>query len=146
VCEALSLGCPNDCSGDPIAGGTPAATCVANTLLVGGDGGACTTGMDAACIDCYNAASSCGTTVCTASCSNLKAGAIDGPNGCDCIDCVNTNCDLAFDTCAGFPQGLPTGTPNPHPGAIGGPPICEAIPTPACANACGPGTANPDCT
>jgi hypothetical protein len=38
VCEALGFGCPNDCSGNPIAGGTPSATCAANTLLLGGDG------------------------------------------------------------------------------------------------------------
>ena len=90
-----------------------------------------------ACLGCYDGAVSCATDTvdgCTADCSNLSAGAIDGPNGCQCIDCVNTTCDAAFDACAGFPQGLPNGTPNPHPGAIGGPPICEGIPTPDCDN------------
>ena len=90
--------------------------------------------MDEACIGCYNAASSCGSGLCTADCSNLAAGAINGPNGCDCIDCVIATCDTAFTACAGFSQGSPAGNPNPHPTAIGGPPICEDIPTPACAN------------
>jgi hypothetical protein len=134
VCEALGFGCPNDCSGDPTPAFGPATECVANTLLLGGDGGACTTGLDAACVGCYNEASSCGSGLCTADCSNLTAGAIDGPNGCQCIDCVYATCDAAFITCAGFSQGLPAGTPNPHPGIIGGPPVCEAIPTPDCDN------------
>jgi hypothetical protein len=134
VCEALGFGCPTDCSGDPVPPNTPAATCVGNILLLGGDGGACTTGLDVDCLTCYNGASTCGTTLCTADCSNLAAGAIDGPNGCQCIDCVSTNCDAAFFFCAGFAQGVPNGTPNPHPGSVGGPPVCEGIPSPDCDN------------
>ena len=134
VCEALGFGCPNTCSGVPVPPSTPAATCVANILLLGGDGGACTTGLDVPCLTCYNNASTCGTTLCTADCSNLAAGAIDGPNGCQCIDCVTLNCDAAFLTCAGFEQGAPAGTPNPRPSTVGGPPVCEAVPTPPCDN------------
>jgi hypothetical protein len=78
--------------------------------------------------------SACGSGLCVASCSNLAAGAIDGPNGCDCLDCVYTTCDTDFEACAGFSQGSPLGTPNPHVGIVGGPPICEGIPTPACDN------------
>jgi hypothetical protein len=126
-----------DCAGDPAGPDcrpSDATLCAADILLLGGDGGACTSGLSAACLGCYGGAAACGTSLCAAACADLAPGSIDGPNGCNCIDCVATNCDTDFLSCAGYEQGVPNGTPNPHPGSIGGPPLCEAIPTPDCDN------------
>jgi Cys-rich repeat protein len=121
--------CPLLCDGSQSPPSGPAAVCAANTLLLGGNGGACTDGLSQGCLTCYADVAACGTANCAASCSG--SGAI-GANGCTCIDCVNTNCDEAFTTCAGYPTGRPNGTPSGTGGVVGGPPACEGIPTPAC--------------
>jgi hypothetical protein len=117
------------CDGTQSPPSGPAAVCAANTLLLGGNGGACTEGLSQGCLTCYVDVAGCGTAACAASCSG--AGPI-GANGCTCIDCVNTNCDAAFDACAGYATGRPNGTPSDTGGVIGGPEACEAIPTPNC--------------
>jgi hypothetical protein len=132
LCEAFGFGCPTDCSGDLIVGNTPQAVCIASILLLGGDGGACTSGLSADCMDCYGTMDACGSTFCASSCDNLIAGAPDGPNGCTCRQCVYDTCDAEFRVCAGYSFGRPNGTLSGTGGLIGGPPACEAIPTPAC--------------
>jgi hypothetical protein len=129
ICEILSLGCPLWCDGTTSPAGGPAAVCGANILLLGGNGGACTTGLSGACLGCYATVAGCGTAACAASCSG--SGPI-GANGCTCIDCVNSSCDAAFEACSGYATGRPNGTPSATGGVIGGPPVCQAIPTPAC--------------
>jgi hypothetical protein len=128
LCELLGVGCPNDCSGDPIAPSTLSAACMLNTIYLGGDGGACTSGLSIDCLGCYYTVSQCGLS-CAASCAGSGP---TGANGCTCLDCVYNACDTEFAACAGFSQGLPNGTLSGTGGIIGGPPACEAIPTPAC--------------
>jgi hypothetical protein len=127
ICEILGA-CPNDCSGDPIAPNTAAAVCLLNTLYIGGDGGACTSGLSILCLGCYSAVSQCGLG-CAGSCAGTGP---TGANGCTCLDCVYNACDADFATCAGYSQGLPNGNMSGSGGVIGGPPACESIPTPDC--------------
>jgi hypothetical protein len=133
ICEILGaivpLACPFWCDGTRSPPSGPAATCAQNTLLLGGNGGACTEGLSQGCLTCYVDVAACGTLACAASCSG--SGAI-GANGCTCIDCVNENCDAAFDACAGYATGRPNGTPSGTGAVVGGPPACEGVPTPAC--------------
>jgi len=128
LCELLGVGCPNDCSGDPIAPGTASAVCLLDTLYIGGDGGACTSGISIPCLGCYYTVSQCGLG-CAGSCAGSGP---TGANGCTCLDCVYNLCDAEFATCAGYSQGLPNGSIGGTGGIIGGPPVCEAIPTPDC--------------
>jgi hypothetical protein len=134
VCNAIGFGCPNDCSGDPIAAGTPSATCVSRTLLLGGDGGACTSGLSADCLSCYTDYAACGASACGAtSCSGAGA---TGPGGCQCLDCMEAACGASFAACAGYAHGSPSSDdgsgPNGGLGTVGGPATCAAIPTPDC--------------
>jgi hypothetical protein len=129
LCAITGFACPTDCSGDPIAPYTASADCADRTLLLGGDGGACTEGLSATCLACYQGASDCGTDKCAASCSGTGA---NGANGCNCIDCVDASCDAAFEACAGYSAGRPNGRTSNAGGVEGGPPACHVIPTPTC--------------
>jgi hypothetical protein len=141
VCNAVGFACPNDCSGDPIAPGTPAAECISRTLLLGGDGGACTSGLSGACLSCYTDYAACGASACGAtSCSGAGA---TGPDGCQCLDCMEAACGASFAACAGYGLGAPDSDDGSGAGTIGGPPICEGIPTPACDT--GGASCIPDC-
>jgi hypothetical protein len=132
VCDAIGFGCPNDCSGDAVVPGTPAAACISRTLLLGGDGGACINGLSADCLSCYTDYASCGAG-CSPSCSGTGA---TGPQGCQCLDCIVAACDASFTTCAGYSQGAPSSDDGSGPagglGTVGGPAACPAIPTPDC--------------
>jgi hypothetical protein len=138
VCGGGLGACPDDCFGVPQNPANGADACTAGVLLRTPEG-LCPQGLDSGCLGCYGLSVACGSAAgppggCLGACSNLAAGAIDGPNGCDCIDCITTECDPAFAACAGFGNGAPAGTPNAHPTLVGGPPVCEGVPTPACDN------------
>jgi hypothetical protein len=138
VCAGGLSDCPLDCFGAAQNPDNGADACTEGALLRTPDG-ACPAGLDSGCIGCYGLSVACGSAAgppggCLDVCASLTPGAIDGPNGCDCIDCITTECDPAFAACAGFGNGSPNGTPNAHTPSIGGPPVCEAIPTPNCDN------------
>jgi hypothetical protein len=129
LCEREGFACPSWCDGTVSPAYGPASVCGANILLLGGNGGACLTGLSAGCLTCYTDYARCGPSSCPAQC------AVTGPTGavaCTCYDCVNTNCEAAFATCAGYLTGRPNGTPSATGGVVGGPPVCQGIGTPDC--------------
>ncbi|MBW1906752.1 MAG: hypothetical protein JRJ24_15895, partial [Deltaproteobacteria bacterium] len=119
-CDLLMLGCPDDCTGTPVAVGTPAADCADVTI-----GPSCDPGLTADCLDCFLETTQCGTIMCAASCAGSGTNSSDG---CACLDCVAASCDAAFEACAGFSQGIAdSGTEGDEvgDGEAGGPPSCE---------------------
>jgi hypothetical protein len=138
VCAGGLGDCPPNCFGAPQNPALGAAACTAGSLLRTPEG-ACPSGLDSACLGCYGLSVDCGSAAgppggCLNACSDLTPGSIDGPNGCNCIDCITTECDPAFAACSGFPNGSPAGDPNAHPTSVGGPPVCEAVPAVDCNN------------
>ena len=114
VCASLGLGCPTLCDGSTSPAFGDATLCAQNTLLLGGNGGACMAGLSGACLTCYATVAACGTASCATECAAA-------PAGCTCLDCVNTACDADFEACAGYGSGSDT--------VLGGPPACESFQT-----------------